>query len=306
MVLVDSYILYFRLFFSDMGGELTLYMTGNAHKLSMGRPSREPLYSKGDRDQYPIPEEYSKVRYVDFVSSHVKNSDNMLISQSIHESKFCGIFGTHKRYKTKSTSTSWGKKSSYPDMIEYIRTQWKDDKYVFSLVADEETGSFYVYLVEGFGYDQSIVKELSDIKEKWDDGKMITSCTSNRSTYYIVMTDKVSGYHDAGQSYFTRKSWSDVSSEIGKHYKDGKIITSLCYNQRLKEYLVIMTASSEGQSYKRTSNSKERSKWIDEMYKKDRHPTIVFKDPNDDQILVVMTSDDQRSGYTTRYNYQLE
>ena len=270
----------------------------------MGRPSREPLYSEGDRDQYPIPDEYSKVRYVDFVSSHVKNCDKMLISQSIHERKFCGIFGSHKRYKTKSMS--WGKNSSYTDMIEYIRTQWKDDKNIFSLVADEETGSFYVYFVKGFGASQSIVKKLSDIKEKWDDGKMITSCTSNRSTYYIVMTDKVSGFHDAGQSYFTRKSWSDVASEIGKHYKDGKIITSLCYNQGLEQYLVVMTTSSAGQSYKWSANSEEGSKWMDEMCQKDRHPTIVFKDPNDGQILVVMTSDDQRSGYTTRYNYQLE
>ena len=49
-------VLFQHIVFPDKGGELTLYMTGNAHKLSMGRPSREPLYSEGDRDQYPIPD----------------------------------------------------------------------------------------------------------------------------------------------------------------------------------------------------------------------------------------------------------
>lgn len=280
-------------------------MTGNAHQLSQGRPSREPLYSEGTRDEYPIPTEYLEVEYVDFISSHVKNCDNMLISQSLYDKKFTGIFGPHKRYNKKASS--WGEKSSYENLIEYIKKQWKEEKNIFSLVADEETGSFYVYLVEGYGNGQTIVRQLSNVKEKWDDGQRITSCTSKGSTYYMVMTDNVNGYHGKGQNYFSRSSWPDVANEIGKHYKDGKIITSICYNQGLEEYLVVMTTSSAGQSHKWTTTSTDRSKWMDEMYKnKDYHPTIVFKDPNDDQILVVMTSDNQRSDYTIRYNYQLK
>ena len=226
-------------------------MTGNAYRLSQGRPSREPLYSEGTREHFPIPSEYKKVEYIDFISSHVKNCDNMLISQSLYKKKFTGIFGPHKRYKSKAAS--WGKKSTYDNLVEYVKQEWKSDKNIFSLEADE-TGSFYVYLVEGYGDDQSIVKELSKVKKNWDDGKMITSCTSKGSTYYIVMTDNVNGYHGKGQSYFSRSSWSDIESEIKKCYKDGRIITSICYNHGLHEYLVVMTTSPAGQSYKRTSD----------------------------------------------------
>ena len=287
------------------GGELTLYMTGNADKLPGGRPKVEPIYSGGTREDYPITNGYDKVRYVDFVSSHLLNSDNMLISQSLNKARFTGVFGPHKRYKNKSSS--WGQRSTYGDLIQYIKTQWKEGKNIVSLVVDDETESYYVYMVAGYGYGQTIVKALSSVKKEWDDGKMITSCNSHGSIYYIVMTDKVDGYHGKGQTYFSRSSWSDIDSEIGKHYQDGKIITSICYNQGLKEYLVVMTTISAGQSYMWTKDSSERSKWMDEMYEeKDYHPTIVFKDPNDDQILVVMTSDDQRSGYTTRFNYQLQ
>merc|ERR1719362_1182225 len=45
------------------GGELTLYLIG---KLS--RPSKEPLYSEGDRNEFPIDPEYAKVYYLGFIS----------------------------------------------------------------------------------------------------------------------------------------------------------------------------------------------------------------------------------------------
>ena len=69
--------------FTDQGGELTLYMTGKAEQLENGRPSTEPLYSDGKRTLFPIPEAYRKVKYNDFISSHVRNCDNILISQDI-------------------------------------------------------------------------------------------------------------------------------------------------------------------------------------------------------------------------------
>ena len=153
--------------------------------------------------------------------------------------------------------------------------------------------------MEGYGDRQIIVKDLSKIKGKWDEGKSITSCTSRGSTYYIVMTDNVDGYQGQTQSYFCRSSWPDVNDEIEKNYKDGKIITSICYNFGLRQYLVVMTKSSAGQSYHWSSNTTEWSKWIYEMFiVKGYHPTILFEDPNSHHSLTVVTADTQRTTYT--------
>ena len=280
-------------------------MTGKDDLLDGGRPSTEPLYSKGNRDDYPLTEGYDLVKYANLIKSHVTNSDKMLISQTICEEIFSGIFGWHKIYKSKAAS--WCKKSSYDDLVEHVKRKWKDGRNIFSLEVDDETGSYYVYMVNGYGNGQTIVKQLSKIRDKWDDGRKITSCTSKGSTYYIVMTGKVDRFHSKSQTYFTRSSWSDVESKINKHYEYGKIITSICYNQGLEEYLVVMTKSSDGQRYKWTTSSSKRSKWMDEMYEdEDYHPTIVFKDPNDDNILVVMTSDEHRSGYTACWDVLLK
>ena len=246
------------------------------------------------------------VEYGDFISNIVKTDErNMLISQSIRGDIFSGIFGVHKRYKSKATS--WWKSSKYDNILEYVEREWKNDKQIFSLEADDITGSFYVYLVAGFGNGQSIIYQLSDIKKKWDDGQKITSITSEGSKYYIVMTGHVYGYQGQAQSYFTRNSWSEVSDEIGKHYKDKKIVTSICYNEVLHQYLVVMTQSFSGQSMKWCTNQTEINEWMDDMFEnKKQHPTIVFKDPNFDKILVVMTTDSTRSNYLMRTNYQLE
>ena len=35
------------------------------------------------------------------------------------------------------------------------------------------------------------------------------------------------------------------------------------------------------------------------------YPTIIFKDPNDNRILIVMTNDENRSDFVCRSNYKL-
>lgn len=54
-----------------------------------------------------------------------------------------------------------------------------------------------------------------------------------------------------------------------------------------------------------TEERSDRDKWIDEKYQKGLHPTIVFKDPTDDKVLIVMTEDENRSGYVCELNYEL-
>ena len=69
----------FFLYFLGEGGDLTLFMTGR--KL---RPGTEPMYSGGNRDDFPITIGYDSVKYKDFVSSHLFNSENILVCQSLH------------------------------------------------------------------------------------------------------------------------------------------------------------------------------------------------------------------------------
>ena len=275
-------------------------MTGKAHELFRGRPSTEPLYSGGSEEKFPIPFEYKKVDYCDFIGNQLMNNGHMLIYQNIYENTFWGIFDFHKTYKIKSKA--WWTTQSYESLLEYIMEQWDYGKRIYSLVADDESGSFYVFVLEGYGDRQVIVKDLSKIKGNWDEGKSITSCTSRGSTYYIVMTDNVDGFRGQKQSYFCGSSWPNVEEEIKKKYKDRLIITSICYNLGLREYLVVMTKSSARQLYHKSSDSIESPKWMEEMYFKGYFPTIIFQDPNSDHLLAVATADTQRTSYTYRCN----
>ena len=156
---------------------MTLYMTGKDGQLDEGRPSTEPLYSEGKRDQFPIPEEYRKVEYCDFISSHLENSGKILICQTICKDSFSAIFGPDKyRYYLKPAA-KWSDKQSYDDLMEYIRREWKQGFQVSSLVADDNSGSFYVYMVKGLGKNQSIVTHMASVKDELKKGRRITSLT---------------------------------------------------------------------------------------------------------------------------------
>ena len=76
-------------------------------------------------------------------------------------------------------------------------------------------------------------------------------------------------------------------------------ITSLCYNQVLQKYLVVMTQSTASQVHNWFDSSEPNSirTWIAQMYKEHYHPTIIFRRPTDDKVLVVMSTDKNRDGY---------
>ena len=76
------------------------------------------------------------------------------------------------------------------------------------------------------------------------------------------------------------------------------MITGICYNHGLGEYFVVMTESTATQNYEWFNDDCEKFMW--EFYEEndeERHPTIYFLDPNDDQLLVVCTSDKKRSEF---------
>ena len=276
-------------------------MTGN--KL---RPRTEPTYSGGKIRDFRITSGYGTVDYTDFISSHIFNSQNILISQSMHDGFFSGIFAISKLYNPRP-ATSWGIKRNYDAFLEFVNEEWKwvdgKSKGIYSLACDEKFG-FGVFFMEGYGTTQAIIKSTDDIEKQWDDGLKITSCAALDSTFYIIMTEDTKEYHEKQQMWFTRSTWRETRDEIQKGYKEGKAITGICYSTGLEQYLVVMTKMPQGQTY-RWFDTTETITMSDKKFKQGFHPTIIFKDPTDNKTLSVITKDENRSGYVRRANFKL-
>ena len=281
-------------------------MTGN--KL---RPRTEPMYSGGNRHDFPVTKGYATVSYTDFISSHVFNSQNILISQSMHNGSFSGIFASSKLYNPRP-ATTWGIRRNYDEFLVFANEEWKRvngrSKRIYSLACDEKFG-FGVFFMDGYGTKQVIIRSTDDIQKQWTDSLKITSCAALDSTVYIVMTKDTKEYDGKGQTWFTRSTWRETSDEIQERYKEGKAITGICYSTGLEQYLVVMTNMPQGQTYMWFDKTEKiaRSDWEDGKFKQGLLllTTIIFKDPTDNKTLSVMTSDENRSGYVRRANYQL-
>lgn len=217
-------------------------------------------------------------------------------------------FATSKRYNPRPAQT-WWITASYDAFIGFLKEQWTKSKRLYSLACDEKFG-FGVFFIENFGTRQAIVKDTSDIKKKWNDGFRITACAARGSTFYVVMTKGTKEYEDKAQKWFTRNTLNGTKTEIQSEYKKGKKITGICYSSGLRQYFVVMTAMPEGQCYLMFDSTKEGNaaseSWMGEKDNEGFHPTIVFKAPTDNKILIVMTKDENRSDYELRLNYPLK
>ena len=273
------------------------------------RPRTEPMYSGGNLHDFPITSGYGTVDYTDFISSHIFNSQDILIFQSMHDGFFSGIFASSKLYNPRP-ATSWGIRRNYNAFLEFVNEEWKcvngKSKRIYSLACDEKFG-FGVFFMEGYGTTQAIIKSTDDIEKQWDDGLQITSCAALDSTFYVIMTKDTKEYHGKLQSWFTRSTWKEANDEIQERYQEGKAITGICYSSGLKQYFVVMTASM-GEQCSRwfgTTEGEARNDWENKKCVQGFHPTIIFKDPTDNKTITVMTKDENRSGYVRRGNYQL-
>ena len=273
------------------------------------RPRTEPMYSGGNLHDFPITSGYDTVDYTDFISSHIFNSQDILISQSVQNGFFSGIFASSELYNPRP-ATSWGIRSNYDQFLVFTNEKWKwvngKSKGIYSLACDEQSG-FGVFFMEGYGTDQVILRNTDDIKEKWDEGFKITSCSALNSTFYIIMTKDTKEYYEKPQMWFTRSTWKETNDEIQEGYQKGKAITGICYSSGLKQYFVVMTASI-GEQCSRwfgTTEGEARRDWKNKKYDQGFHPTIIFKDPTDNKTLIVMTEDKFRSGFVSRVSYKL-
>ena len=154
--------------------------------------------------------------YDKILSSHMKGSNNILISQTMgEEGYFSGIFAPHKDFTPRPRTQFWMIETQ-AGLIEYIKKLWDEGLFVYSLAA--WGGKFGVFSVKRklFGTQQAYIPgsmDISDhVKKYWDEGYMITSCCAGGGGFFIIMTKGVKGFDGKGQSRFTRNNWRDVSS----------------------------------------------------------------------------------------------
>ena len=276
------------------------------------RPRTEPIYSGGNRIDFRISSGYDTVDYSDFISSHIFNSQDILISQSMHDGFFSGIFASSKLYNPRP-ATSWGIRRNYKEFSEFTKKEYKlvsgikSRRRIYSLACDEKFG-FGVFFMEGYGTKQFIIRNTDGIQNKVDDDLRITSCAALDSKFYIVMTKDTKEYHGKQQKWFTRSTWKETNDEIQEGYQEGKAITGICYSSGLKLYFVVMTASMGRQCsrwFDTTEGREAGIDWENKKYDEGFHPTIIFTDPTDNKTLIVMTEDKNRSAYVYRASYKL-
>ena len=136
---------------------------------------KEPVYSRGDRAKYPLTSGYPKISYADFLSGHLTNTKNILISQNLCNQKFSCIFAPTKLHVLSTSATSWVMKSTY-EGIQNERCEKKGkNQNIHSLACDEVLG-FGCYFMSGYGDSQSIISGgdfltiRSKIEEKGNEG----------------------------------------------------------------------------------------------------------------------------------------
>ncbi len=271
----------------------------------LSRPSSEPLYSGGSRSHFPIPFDYIKAAYGSFVGSHLKNTQNMLIWQEISQNKFSGVFGQSKLH-CPQPSTRWNKASSYKSLMEWIKTPYMF-RNIYSLAFDGTSSDHYAaYLMDGYGSTQSLLVSSDQVSTCWKEGNQITSCTADYSNFYFVMTMEAPNFKQHQQSYSINDSWKKISEKIQSGYREGRVITGLCYCSGKGQYLLVMTESAERQCYSWFSPKEEENRdiWIKQKHVEGYHPTIIMMDPTDNHVLIVSTSttDSNRSNFLCRHH----
>jgi len=275
------------------------------------RPGTEPMYSGGNRNNFPITTGYDSVKYTDLIGSHIRNSENgIVICQSFQNSYFSGCFAPSKTYRPRP-KVNWAIRYDYDSFLAKVNKNQEKSMQIYSLAIDEK--AFGAFFMANYGRDQTIVTNLNDIEEKRKDGFEITACAARNSTFYIVMTKGTREYRKKKQEWFIQSSWEKADTQIQKHYKWGKAVTGICYSNGLGQYFVVMTERSQERSQEQefrwfpTSDTaaKLRDEWMDAQHKEGFHPTIIFKDVKDEQTLVVVTKDESRSGFSCRFKQKI-
>ena len=272
------------------------------------RPSTEPMYSGGNRRDFPITTGYDSVDCTDFMNSLMSKSKHILICQGFDNGHFSGCFASSKMYSPRP-NCSWEIQDNFDSFLESVikHDQENDNsEQIYSLACDENLG-FAAFFMAKYGTTQAIVTNLDDIENKWEDDFEITSSAARGSTFYIVMTKGTKEYKDKSQIFFTSHTWKDTYGGINKEYKEGYTVTGICYSTGLREYFVVMTKIPEVQSSHYFDDAAAALNWMEEQHHVGYHPTLIFTVPTlNNKTLIVMTTDKNRSSYEYKFGYKLE
>ena len=257
------------------------------------RPSTEPLYSEGNRKDFPITTGYDSAEYGDLIGSHItKYDENSLVCQSFSNGYFSGCFAPSKRHGPRP-NVSWAIRNDYDSFFELVRENWKwtngKSKQIHSLACDENSG-FGVVFMENYGTGQFIVTNLTDIQKLREEGYHITSCAARGSNFYVIMTKDTEEYHGRNQSWSIWNTYG-LYFAIPELSKTGHTITGICYSTGLRQYFVVVTNTPEIQSIYYLGYLTEVDKWMKEQCHVGYYPNVIFFDQNLDKFLAVMTRD---------------
>ena len=276
------------------------------------RPRTEPLYSGGNRKDFPITTVKSHdspimalatPKYTEFVDSYLVHSENTVISQSFHNGYLSVIFAPPKGYTSRPfvSSASPSDHDSFIELANKNRNlKGGESKHISSLACDEKLG-FGVLFMKNYGSAQTILTNTSDIEKLMKDSFKITACAAWGSTFYIIMTKGTREYKRK-QTWFIKKSWGEAAKLMQENKDKKKVVTGICYSTGQKAYLVVVMETSQDQIYKKFCDVDDLDNWMKEQHKEGFHPTIIFKDPTDNKTLVVMVKDGKKVPYVCKYD----
>ena len=134
----------------------------------------------------------SLIKYEDFIGSYIRNSENIVISQSFHEGYFSGIFAPSKRYSPR-LAVSWEIQPDSQSLVEENRNEINNSKQIYSLAFDNNVG-FAVFFLENYAIAQAFAKNPTDLKTKLKDGFKIIACAAWRTGISVIVTKGTDEY----------------------------------------------------------------------------------------------------------------
>ena len=223
--------------------------------------------------------------------------------------RISAIFGEDLRYDRRRVGLGWVNTDDHNDFMEYIEDQRSKGRHVFSIACDDHFG-FGLLTMDDFGTTQGVAwdSDMSTVQEWFDAGYHITACGARNSQFYYIMTRGAMGYDGKKQTCTLKDSWGEAEDYIRQQWEKGYVLTGICYSTGKKQYFLVMTQSSEGQTQSHnwgTTSQAVDFNWVEEECRMGREPTIIFHDPSDNLVLVVTTSDRNRSGSSIRPKHGL-
>jgi tetratricopeptide (TPR) repeat protein len=126
------------------------------------------------------------------------------------------------------TSESWGKRSSFDEIKEYIRGKWNDDKYILNIAFGN--GEWVATMAKGADYYSQVYNWGAEFPAVWvnnknKEGKQITSLAYGDGMWIVVMS-----HHSVALKERYIVSESFPADFINYQWDNGKRIKSLLFN----------------------------------------------------------------------------